>query len=82
MPYSRVRGERSNCLAEAYCVILTPRRSAAYRGIMIDLARNFHPVDYLKRYIVMCRVYKLNYIHLHFSDDQAFAFPSTAFPNL
>lgn len=56
--------------------------AAEYRGLMIDLARNFHPVQYLKRYVIMCRLYKLNSFHMHLSDNEAFSFPSTAFPKL
>ena len=53
-----------------------------YRGLLIDCARQWHPARGLKDVIVMCRLYKINYIQLHLTDDQSFTFPSKAFPQL
>jgi hexosaminidase len=54
----------------------------AYRGLMIDVARQPHSVATLKRIIQLCRLYKIRYLQLHLTDDQGFKFPSTAFPLL
>jgi hexosaminidase len=51
-----------------------------YRGLMIDLARQRHSVDVLYRYIDLCYLYKVNYLHLHFTDDCAYTLPSILFP--
>jgi N-acetyl-beta-hexosaminidase len=32
--------------------------------------------------VILCRLYKLNYVHIHLTDDGAFSFPSTAYPEL
>jgi hypothetical protein len=53
-----------------------------YRGIMVDAARAYLPLSALKGFVTMCRLYKLNYIHIHLTDDGAFSFPSTAYPEL
>lgn len=53
-----------------------------YRGVMLDLARKPHTIDGIKQIVDLCRVYKLNYLHLHLSDDHLFMFPSQAFPGL
>jgi hexosaminidase len=53
-----------------------------YRGLLIDCARQWHPAPGLKDVIVMCRLYKINYVQLHLTDDQSFTFPSKAFPQL
>ncbi|MDR1813580.1 MAG: family 20 glycosylhydrolase [Tannerella sp.] len=53
-----------------------------YRGLLIDLARNFHSYNTVKQMIDLCRWYKINYLQLHLTDDQSFVFPSTAFPAL
>jgi hexosaminidase len=53
-----------------------------YRGIMVDAARAYLPLTALKSYVMLCRVYKLNYMHIHMTDDGAFPFPSTAYPKL
>lgn len=46
----------------------TPR--FAYRGVMLDVARHFHPVETVKAYIDHAATLKLNALHLHLSDDQ------------
>jgi hexosaminidase len=51
-----------------------------HRGLMLDLARNFHPIEVLKSVVVLCRHYKVRFLHLHLTDDQSFTFPSTAYP--
>ncbi|OEK05404.1 family 20 glycosylhydrolase [Roseivirga misakiensis] len=53
-----------------------------YRGLMIDLARNWHTVENLKSLIDMASFYKSNYVHLHFTDYQSYTLPSKKYPNL
>ena len=53
-----------------------------YRGVMIDCARNVHPLPLLKKYVDLCWFYKIKYLHLHFTDDQAYTLPSKLFPKL
>lgn len=47
---------------------------------MVDAAREYLPLAALKGYVVLCRHYKLNHLHIHMTDDQAFTFPSSAYP--
>ena len=58
----------------------SPRFS--WRGLLIDVARHFVPVDQLKRILDGMALLKLNVLHLHLSDDQGFRFESLAFPDL
>lgn len=53
-----------------------------YRSFMVDVARQDHSLKNLKELVKMVRFYKLRYLHVHFTDDQAFTFPSTAYPAL
>ncbi|MBQ7699741.1 MAG: GNAT family N-acetyltransferase [Clostridia bacterium] len=53
-----------------------------YRGIMIDIARIWHPLEYLLKYVDLCRYYRFSYLHLHFSDTQSYTLPCKDFPNL
>ena len=55
---------------------------SSHRGLMIDLARKFHPVKYIFKYIDMCYLYKINRLQLHFTDDQGYTLPSKKFPKL
>lgn len=41
-----------------------------YRGIMLDLARDFLPAREIERFIDQMSYLKLNVLHLHLSDDQ------------
>jgi hexosaminidase len=43
----------------------------AWRGVMIDVVRHFFDVDVLKEVIDLAATYKLNAVHLHLTDDQA-----------
>ncbi|MFP3578911.1 beta-N-acetylhexosaminidase [Arthrobacter sp. SIMBA_036] len=47
----------------------TPR--FAYRGLMLDVARSFLSVEELKEQIDIMAQFKLNALHLHLTDDQA-----------
>lgn len=53
-----------------------------YRGLMIDCARNAHPLPLLKKYIDACWFYKIKYLHLHFTDNEAYTLPSKVLPRL
>jgi len=41
-----------------------------HRGVMIDVARNFHSANELLRLIDTLAMYKLNKLHLHLADDE------------
>jgi len=52
----------------------------AWRGVMIDTARHFMPLDALKRQIDAMELVKLNVLHLHLSDNEGFRVESKLFP--
>ncbi|MEJ2615133.1 MAG: family 20 glycosylhydrolase [Ignavibacteriaceae bacterium] len=53
-----------------------------WRGLMIDVARHFMPVNVIKRNIDGMVAVKLNVLHLHLSDDQGFRVECKTFPKL
>jgi len=53
-----------------------------WRGLMIDVARHFEPVDVVERNLRGMAAVKLNVLHLHLSDNQGFRIQSKVFPNL
>ena len=55
---------------------------ADYCGVMLDVGRQDHPIEAIKKMIELCRLYKVRYLHLHLTDDQGWTFPSTAYPQL
>ncbi|MEU7922133.1 family 20 glycosylhydrolase [Micromonospora zamorensis] len=42
----------------------------AHRGMMLDVARSFYPMNEIKAYIDGAAQYKINRLHLHLTDDQ------------
>lgn len=52
------------------------------RAFHLDVARANHSLESLLQTVDLCRLYKINYFHIHFTDDQAYTFPSAAYPNL
>jgi hexosaminidase len=54
----------------------------AYRGLMIDVARNFESVAAIKRVIDWMALLKLNRLHLHLSDDEGFRVEIPGLPEL
>jgi hexosaminidase len=55
---------------------------ADYCGQLVDVARQNHPVEWLKKMVEVCRFYKVRYLQLHLTDDQGWTFPSTKYPTL
>ena len=53
-----------------------------WRGLMLDTARHFLPTETLMDTLDAMALFKLNVLHLHLSDDQAFRFRSRAHPEL
>jgi hexosaminidase len=58
----------------------TPR--FPWRGLMIDVARHFIPLDVLKRNLDGMAAVKLNVFHWHLSENQGFRIESKKFPKL
>jgi len=47
----------------------------AWRGLSLDLARTFLPLDAVRRVVDLLALYKLNVLHLHLTDDQGWRLP-------
>ena len=61
---------------------VTDKPDCGYRALMIDLARKWHTVEEITDYIDLCYLYKIKFIHLHFTDSQGYTLPSDIFPKL
>lgn len=61
---------------------ITDGPALEYCGTMLDIARKPYSIETLKRCVDAARFYKIRYIHLHMSDENAWTFPSTKFPQL
>ena len=54
----------------------------SYRGLMLDVARNFLAKDVVLRTIDVMAAYKMNQLHLHLTDDQGWRFDVPDLPEL
>ena len=53
-----------------------------YRGVMIDIARNFQPISEMHRILQLMARYGFNILHFHFADDEAWRLEIPDFPEL
>ncbi|WP_169578555.1 beta-N-acetylhexosaminidase [Salinimicrobium terrae] len=54
----------------------------SWRGTMVDVARSFFGLDYLKRHVDRMALYKMNRLHLHLTDDQGWRIEIKDWPKL
>jgi hexosaminidase len=63
-------------------VSIQDRPRFPWRGLMIDVARHFQPMEVLKRNLDAMAAVKLNVLHWHLTEDQGFRIESKKFPKL
>lgn len=54
----------------------------AYRGMMLDIARNFNDLTAIKKLVDAMSFYKLNKLHLHLTDDEGWRLEIPGLPEL
>ncbi|WP_308013451.1 beta-N-acetylhexosaminidase [Streptomyces beigongshangae] len=64
------------------CADITDVPRHPWRGAMLDVARHFQPVSYLRRYVDLLALHKISVFHLHLTDDQGWRMPVAALPRL
>ena len=58
------------------------RPAHSWRGLMLDVARHFRPVEDVLRLIDLMAAHALNVLHLHLTDDQGWRFVVPGYPRL
>ena len=53
-----------------------------YRGAMLDVCRHFASIDYIKKFIDVLAVHKMNTFHWHLTDDQGWRIEIKKYPKL
>lgn len=53
-----------------------------FRGIHLDVSRHFFPAAFVKRYIDILAMYKINNFHWHLTDDQGWRIEIKKYPKL
>ncbi|MDI9611685.1 MAG: family 20 glycosylhydrolase [Acidobacteriota bacterium] len=64
------------------CLRIEDRPRFRWRGLHIDVARHWEPVDVILRNLDAMAAVKMNVFHWHLSDDQGFRVESRRFPRL
>ena len=54
----------------------------SYRGLHLDVCRHFFPVDFIKKYIDLLSIHKLNTFHWHLTEDQGWRIEIKKYPRL
>ncbi len=54
----------------------------SWRGIHLDVARHFMPKEFVKKYIDLAALHKLNRFHWHLTDDQGWRIEIKQYPKL
>ncbi len=53
-----------------------------HRGLMLDVSRHFMPVSFIKKYIDLLALHKMNIFHWHLTDDQGWRIEIKKYPKL
>src|SRR5690606_3426007 len=54
----------------------------AWRGMHLDVARHFFEIDFIKKYLDMMAMYKMNRFHWHLTEDQGWRIEIKKYPLL
>ena len=73
-------GTRATASIPALDISDAPR--FAWRGIMLDSARHFQSPEFIRRFIDAMAMHKLNVLHWHLTDDQAWRLEIRKYPKL
>lgn len=63
-------------------VEIEDRPRFAWRGMMLDVARHFMPLESLRKFIDAMALHKMNLLHLHLTDDQGWRVEIKKYPRL
>src|SRR2546423_1226969 len=75
-----LQGDRDGYYLPAIKIQDQPR--FPWRGLLIDVARHYEPMEVLKRNLDAMAAVKLNVLHWHLTEDQGFRVESKKFPKL
>ena len=64
------------------CGTVTDYPDLHHRGIMLDVVRNYYPVDSIFRILDVMAYHKLNVLHFHLTDDEAWRLEIPGLPQL
>jgi hexosaminidase len=69
-------------LKELTCLSIQDRPRFPWRGMHLDVSRHFFPVAFIKRYLDVLALHKLNVFHWHLTDDHGWRLEIKRYPRL
>jgi hexosaminidase len=64
------------------CALIKDTPRFAYRGMMLDCGRHFFDVSFVKRFIDLLGLHKMNTFHWHLTEDQGWRIQIKKYPRL
>lgn len=80
LPSSKYRYDNPEIKIKSCYITDYPRFS--YRGMHLDVCRHMFPVDFIKKYIDLLAMYKINNFHWHLTEDQGWRIEIRKYPLL
>jgi len=67
---------------EVQCIEISDQPRYPYRGMHLDVSRHFFPKEFIKKYIDLIAMYKLNTFQWHLTDDNGWRIEIKKYPKL
>ena len=64
------------------CLTIQDRPRFSWRGVHLDVSRHFLPKEFIKTFIDMLAMHKMNIFHWHLTDDQGWRIEIKKYPKL
>ncbi|MDR1865996.1 MAG: family 20 glycosylhydrolase [Bacteroidales bacterium] len=66
----------------ATCAVIEDAPRFPYRGMHLDVCSHFFSVDFIKRYLDLMAIHKMNVFHWHLTEDQGWRIEIKRYPEL
>lgn len=82
MPHTIETNQENNTSITIPSVYIEDQPLYVYRGMHLDVGRHFFPVDFIKKYIDLIALHKMNTFHWHLTEDQGWRIEIKKYPKL
>ncbi|MBL7767244.1 MAG: beta-N-acetylhexosaminidase [Chitinophagaceae bacterium] len=73
---------QQRCSGDDVIVLSDAQPAFPWRGMHLDVSRHFFPVSFVKKYIDILALHKMNTFHWHLTDDQGWRIEIKKYPKL
>jgi len=82
LPASIESGEEKLSEIQINNILINDKPRFKYRGMHLDVGRHLFPVDFIKKYIDLIAMHKMNVFHWHLTEDQGWRIEIKKYPKL